>query len=115
MGTELINLAEERAKHFNQRLNKKHEQEKKHIREEHIDQMKKLKEKQEQDNLADVKKLQRDCAESGNELKRMFNEKTAHNANKYAKEQKQLQKRQTNENDLLESLHQRDRDIVQEV
>jgi len=113
--TELINLAEERAKHFNQRLNKKHEQEKKHIREEHIDQMKKLKEKQEQDNLADVKKLQRDCAESGNELKRMFNEKTAHNANKYAKEQKQLQKRQTNENDLLESLHQRDRDIVQEV
>ena len=46
---------------------------------------------------ADVKKLQRDCAESGNELKRMYNEKTAHNANKYAKEQKQLQKRQTNE------------------
>ena len=69
--TELINLAEERAKHFNQRLNKKHEQgylhlllkmiltashkslEKKHIREEHIDQMKKLKEKQEQDNLGE--------------------------------------------------------------
>ena len=47
--------------------------------------------------LADVKKLQRDCAESGNELKRMFNEKTAHNANKYAKEQKQLQKRHGNE------------------
>ena len=49
-----------------------------------------------------MKKLQRDCAESGNELKRMYNEKTAHNANKYAKEQKQLQKRQTNEVSLRE-------------
>ena len=47
--------------------------------------------------LADVKKLQRDCGESGPELKRRINEKTAGNANKYAKEQRQLQKRQANE------------------
>ena len=60
--------------------------------------------------------MQRDCAESGNELKRMFNEKTAHNANKYAKEQKQLQKRHGNEvSDFSKISHFLERILIEHI